>query len=883
MKRIKRTVVPLTLAGLLGTSGLLLPETVLAATKMAPGQFKDVSSSHWANQYILKMGLRNVVAGYENGTFKPDESVTQLQALVMAIRNMGLAQEAEKYKNVSVPYNVPDWAKGSVALAISKGLIKTSEQRFSPDMPASRAWVAQLMVRMIGKEADAETAPASLFTDGSAIPDWAKNYVNAAVQYELISGYKDGAGTSFKPNQAVTRAEMVTMLSKGEKFLNIESDNTHLGFLQDITGSTLTLTDETGKEQSRYTITSQTKFYEGNKAVTSAALQQDSQLLVITANGQAQYVEVVNFKEKVKREKASIEKTFEEANTVVLRMADGSLKTYTLTSDAAVGQGTDKLKLSEFVKGDQVEFAVNADGKITELLRTSVSKDKALEGSVYDIDKDNKLLTIKAANGSLEAYQYNDATYIDYKGKRFPNIEDLLPGDAVKLELTEGVVSKIIVDSVKEDTVDTGTVKALSVQDKIVTLQGENGKIQAYTMAPSAVITLSGALAPTLADIKIGDKVDIKVENNMIVSLNVKGRTVENNDSSDLLHGSIFAVDTTNRILSLKGTNDELKAYEFASSVEIIVDGKSKTSLTELKKDMNVSIQLNEDNKIIYVNADNRVRAEVLRMNPDDSLMTVKLETGETKVYIIDPNVDVNIYDERGEELDDLHANDKVALEVSGNKVTEIDVERSFVYRVTEVNESSHRISLKNDRGSSDTVYIEGKVTLTVPGITYPKVTDVKKDDVVRAVYLGDDLQSVTVVPSVMGQVVSVIPEANKIIVKDMNGVNNELTTVSGTTILVGDRQYTNLSALQPGNRVQVAEASNGAKSIVVLTKVEDTFSSLDPLGDRLYTSKSSYYLPDSLFDRQKNLNSLLSSLKKGDKVNVYLLNNQVQEVEKVN
>jgi hypothetical protein len=368
----------------------------------------------------------------------------------------------------------------------------------------------------------------------------------------------------------------------------------------------------------------------------------------------------------------------------------------------------------------------------------------------------------------------------------------------------------------------------------------------------------------------------------MVTSLAVKNRSVQSN--KDLLSGSIFAIDTANRILSLKGSNGELKAYEIVNNAELLINGASRTALTELKKDMNVSIQLNEDNKIIYINADNRVRAEVLRVNAEDNLLTVKLETGETKVYVVDPRVDITIYDVRGEELRDLQTNDKIAMKLDGTKVTEIEVERSFVYRITENGStSSNRLTGQDERGNSRDFTINSSVTFTIPGIPYPKPSDVKKGDVLRVTYLGDELKSAAVVPSVYGQVVSVSAETGKVVVRDLNGVTTEFTAGYGTTIQIGDRQYTNINTLQPGNRVQVAEAANGAKSIVVLTKVEAAFTSLDPLGDRIYTTKGSYYLPDSLFNRQVNLQSLLHGLKKNDNVAIYLLNNQVYEVEKVN
>ena len=875
---MKRTIAPFTLASLLGVQSLMIPVSVEAAPASGQGSFKDVAKNHWAAPYIVKMGLRDVVAGYEDGTFKPDQRVTQLQAVALAIRNMGLAEEATKYEKTAVPYTVPDWAKGSVALAISKGLIKPSEKNFSPNEDASRAWIAQLMVRMIGKESEVGTSVSTTtFTDAADVPSWAKEYVKTAVSYGIMSGYPENGTYSFKPNYAVTRAQIVSVLSQSEKYIDVTSSNTQVGTLESITGSALTIATSSGVKL-RYTITNQTKFYKDNKEVSAPILDADSQVMVIGENGTAYYVEVVQVKPQRQTVKVSIEKVFSEAQTVVVRTADDKLQTYAFASKAVLSSGLDKIQLSQLIKGDQVEIVVDTDGKIVELKRTSVSQEQALAGNVYDIDKQNKLLTIKTAAGKLEAYQYTDATYIEYKNKRFPSVEDLLPGDSVKLEVQNGAISKVTVaDTTTGNQGETATVKVISAQDKFIALQNESGEMQSYMIASGAAVSLNGAVAPTLADIKVGDKVEVKIENNVVVSMAIKNRTVQS--SKDLLSGSVFAIDTANRILSFKGRDGELRAYEVLSTAQVLLNGDSK-NLTDIRKDMNVSIQLNEDNKIISVNADNRMRAEVIYVNPDDRLLTAKLETGETKVYVVDRNVDITIYDVSGEELRDLRPGDKIAMKLDASKVQEIDVEKSYVYRAVENTSSySTRISAQDERGRSHDFTIDGSVVLTIPGIPYAKASDVKKGDVLRVTYLGSTVKEVAVVPSVYGQVTQVIPETNKVVVKDLNGVTTEIIAGYGTTILIGDRTYTNLTALQPGNRVQVAEASNGAKSIVVLQKVETTFTSLDPLGDRIYTAKSSYYLPDTLFNRQTQLQTVLNSLRKNDKVAIYLLNNEIYEI----
>ncbi|WP_047150856.1 S-layer homology domain-containing protein [Aneurinibacillus tyrosinisolvens] len=888
MKRVKRSFIPLTLAGILAVSGVSYPVGVKAdSTTAVKSSFSDVSDSYWAAQPIVKMGLRDVVAGYNDGTFRPDEKVTQMEALAMVIRNMGLKAEADSYKATgNLAYNVPDWAKSTVAFAVSKGLIKPEEKRFAPAETATRSWVAQLMIRMINKEQEVSKAAAEntvKFTDDNSFPTWVKDYINAAASYGLISGFSEGNGLSFKPELEVTRAQMVAFLSRSEKYLDVESDRSHIGTLQSLASGTLTIKGKKDGTAYTYEINSGTKFYDGTKKITKEEVKANSQLLVIALNNKAYYVEAIDQAAANTIVDGTIEKVYEEAQSVIVKDKDGKLTTYQVDSTTTLGTSSATIKsINELVKGDEIRITIAPGGKVVSLTRTSESKDKSLEGTVYDIDQQAKLLTIKTSGSKLEAFNYDDATFVEYKNKRFPNIGDLIQGDSVKLELANGIISKIIVN-VAENEVNSGTIKAVNVADQFITIQGQDGKLQVYRVDNSTAISVGETTGLSLSDLVIGDKIDIKVQNETVSSITVKNRTVVNptEPNDNLKNGTIFAVDATNRVISLKNASGELTAaYELSTNAELIMDGKSNPGLADLKKDMNVSFQLDQDNKIIYINADNRIKGQITRINPDNRLLTVKLESGETKVYVVDKDVSVVIFDSKGEDLEDLRNDDKVSMKLSGTKVIDIDVERTFVYRVTEVYDYS--IRGEDDKGNSRIFNTYGQVSLKVPGVSYPKASDFKKGDVIKVTYSGDTLKAVTVVPSVNGQVLSINPDNNTIKVKDYNGVTNEITAATGSTIKISDRQYTSLSALKVGDRVQVAESSNGTKSILVMDKIETTFNELDKYGDRVYTPKGSYYLPADLFARQPNLNTMLKGLKKDDKIVLYMSNSKVYDIAKV-
>ncbi|MBC7324835.1 MAG: S-layer homology domain-containing protein, partial [Moorella sp. (in: Bacteria)] len=160
------------LIALLLVSGILVAATpVLAATG-----FQDVTDGHWAARYISRMSALEVIRGYSDGTFRPDQAVTELEALIMAAR----CKSSTATITAPLPFAVPAWAEQDIARALALGLLK-NDDAFFPEAAATRAWVTRLLVRLIGKEGEAlgvQDPPA--FTDSYLIPSWAAGYVKVA-------------------------------------------------------------------------------------------------------------------------------------------------------------------------------------------------------------------------------------------------------------------------------------------------------------------------------------------------------------------------------------------------------------------------------------------------------------------------------------------------------------------------------------------------------------------------------------------------------------------------------------------------------------------------------------------------------------------------------
>lgn len=102
--------------------------------------FSDISSDYWANGYINVAVKENLIMGYSDGTFKPEERINQAQVVTILLRALGY--DSTKMSGVW-PQNYIDKAK---SLGITDGIEK------SADSIVNRANAALMLDRTLNTE-----------------------------------------------------------------------------------------------------------------------------------------------------------------------------------------------------------------------------------------------------------------------------------------------------------------------------------------------------------------------------------------------------------------------------------------------------------------------------------------------------------------------------------------------------------------------------------------------------------------------------------------------------------------------------------------------------------------------------------------------------------
>lgn len=179
--------------------------------------FTDLTG-HWAKADVDLMAARHIVKGVTETAFGPDLNVTRAQFAAFLQRSLKLAEDksaAGRFADVQGG----DWFAGAVGAAAKANLIKGYEDgTFRPNQLITRQEVAAMVTRALsysGKgvamtPAEVESTLAG-FSDTGAIGSWAKEAVAAAVKQGIVYGRTAGL---FDPASNATRAEGVVMLKR---------------------------------------------------------------------------------------------------------------------------------------------------------------------------------------------------------------------------------------------------------------------------------------------------------------------------------------------------------------------------------------------------------------------------------------------------------------------------------------------------------------------------------------------------------------------------------------------------------------------------------------------------------------------------------------------
>lgn len=194
-------------------AGAVAPIVSIAPAFAQTTSFSDVSSSYWARDFISELARRDIIAGFPDGSFRPDSPVTRAQFAAM----MRKANNEFNKANVRSPIRFVDvatnyWAYTAIQDAYTTGFLAGYPGNvFRPEQNIPREQVLTSLANGLNyAPTQATSTVLSYYNDASSISNFARNPIAAATERSIVVNYPNLK--TLNPVRNATRAEVAAFL-----------------------------------------------------------------------------------------------------------------------------------------------------------------------------------------------------------------------------------------------------------------------------------------------------------------------------------------------------------------------------------------------------------------------------------------------------------------------------------------------------------------------------------------------------------------------------------------------------------------------------------------------------------------------------------------------
>ncbi|MDT9723144.1 S-layer homology domain-containing protein [Paenibacillus sp. ClWae2A] len=181
-----------------------------------PLKFGDVVG-HWAQDAVDDMGSRMIIEGTGNGSFSPDQNITRAEFAAIVTRALGVAPRASNSGFTDVSSDM--WYSAAIGTARDYNLINGyTNGTFQPNEEITREEAILMLARAM--DLTSLSSPISdqkaegilrSYASGASVSSWAIKGVAQSIQAGIVSGRTSGDLAS---GEFITRAEVTQMISR---------------------------------------------------------------------------------------------------------------------------------------------------------------------------------------------------------------------------------------------------------------------------------------------------------------------------------------------------------------------------------------------------------------------------------------------------------------------------------------------------------------------------------------------------------------------------------------------------------------------------------------------------------------------------------------------
>lgn len=576
-------------------TALLLSATALPVS--AAG-FSDVDSDatvSWAKASIDKMTDAGYIKGYEDGTFRPQKSISKIECLILMSRMLGYEDKKfadvasaakDAYKTTAAKYN--STYSGELSYLLYTGVLKEDDlvdyaSSANANVQLLRYQAAMLMAKLLGSDSEAKAYSVSTpsYADNASIPSAAKNYVEYVSANSIMNGMDKTADgkAQFSPMTTLTRAQMATLLARMMDKLNTSYTS---GTVESASSSSITV------DGTKIGISNDTVVLVDGKSAKASSISEGYTLSALVANGKAYVIDAAEPQEETTLYGVVVRKS-ESGDGQKITIADyenqDNTATYTLRDDCGVYVKGAKGSLGDIMANDFIKLVLS--GSKVKTIETA-DKNIEIKGTIvsteYD-DNDNVYLNIKNdETGKEEQYTVSRKGASVTRDGDDAEFSDLAAGDTVTVKLVYGKVSSVTATGKTESF--TGLLKEIIISSNPAITVTIDGRDYTYKISAKAKIYIADKES-TIYDLRPNVTVSGKLDSEAVKSLSTS--TVPLNEKGELT-GTATGKNTTYKVINVQDESGNIYSVYYNNNTKFFTSNGSTASVKNISDGTSLSI-----------------------------------------------------------------------------------------------------------------------------------------------------------------------------------------------------------------------------------------------------------------------------------------------------
>ena len=201
-----------------GAGGGAQTEPTTPTTPTRPsGKFNDLKGYDWALDAIDKLVTKGIVSGTSATTFEPEKSVTRAEFAKLVVASFGLTLNSDKLTSFN-DVNSAEWYKQYVDIAVSNGIVTGYENNtFRPNNTITREEMCVMLARAL-RSYELEDKESTTFADANKVSGWAIEAVALLSSHGIINGKGNDMfaplDNASRAESAVTIGRILTLIGK---------------------------------------------------------------------------------------------------------------------------------------------------------------------------------------------------------------------------------------------------------------------------------------------------------------------------------------------------------------------------------------------------------------------------------------------------------------------------------------------------------------------------------------------------------------------------------------------------------------------------------------------------------------------------------------------